>query len=217
VKDKRDLTPPRDPIGEDFLEQPSVDSTLTPAERQSVRDFLADRNASPEWQLAGRLDAIIGPNLPAEASPADLRRRADDLERRAEMYRSSPDAGYEGHCIATGLDNHAGGLRDSADRQETSEDFLERYEQDPESTRTAALAANAAEVVKKTKGLQPQQGDRRVVGITADATGADRDRHGRTFGVRDMIESSGRTINVGDPAQLTNVETSRSVRRGMSR
>lgn len=35
--------------------QQAVEPILTPAERQSVRAFVAERNASPEWRLAGLL------------------------------------------------------------------------------------------------------------------------------------------------------------------
>ncbi|MGP6157911.1 MAG: hypothetical protein ACLPYS_10490 [Vulcanimicrobiaceae bacterium] len=173
-----------------------------------------------------------------ETSPAELRRRADAFEARAKAWRSRPDLTREDRFIARGLELTVAALR-------ASEDYLSLSRETVDHVRTAALAANAADVVRNTQDLQPQQHDRHVVRITAAATGAGRDRHGRAFqvagaepngarlydacrvlelqtgierqSIRNMVESSGRTVNDGDSAQLANVEPSLSVSRGMRR
>ncbi len=125
-------------------------------------------------------------DLDLETSPAQLRQRADAFEARAKLWRERPDRTAEDRRIAYGLERAAAALRDSAqitnpDEPRRRADGFELSYEGTEPVRTDALAANAAEIVRHTTGLQPQQRDRHVVGVRADATGADRDRHGRRF------------------------------------
>ncbi|MGB8267571.1 MAG: hypothetical protein WCE44_14690 [Candidatus Velthaea sp.] len=168
VEDWRDL-----PVRNDEAQaQDIAEPILTPEERQSVRDFVRARNASPEWQLA----EILADALDHEDDSRCLECGA--YGGHAERCSLSPEVQSEEFARAEAARRaEAAFLRENPDLEED----LSLSHEATEPILTAALAANAAEIARHSKQRQAQQRDRRVVGITADATGADRDRHGREF------------------------------------